>query len=67
MSTVDALDFALNKVYDIRRWHVLRICQRFFTNEFFINKIFWAISTWLLTSTSDLQPSTAIVNQLPGQ
>ena len=28
--------------------------------------IFIFLSTWLLTSSGDLQPSTAIANQLPG-
>ena len=33
-----------------------------------LTAIFIFLSTWLLiTSSSDLQPSTAIVNQLPGQ
>ena len=31
-----------------------------------LTAIFILLSTWLLTSTSDLQPSTAIANQLPG-
>ena len=31
----------------------------------FFNHNFIFLSTWLLTSTSDLQPSTAISNQLP--
>ena len=29
--------------------------------------IFILVSTWLLTSTSDLQPNMPIANQLPGQ
>ena len=36
----------------------------------FLTAIFILLSTWLLiiitTSTSDIQPSTAIANQLPG-
>ena len=32
-----------------------------------LTTIFIFLSTWLLTSTSDLQPSTAIANQLLGQ
>ena len=32
-----------------------------------INKQLWLIINTMLSSTSDLQPSTAIANQLPGQ
>ena len=59
--------------------HVLRVCKlnylilnylrliyaQFLTS--FLTTIFIFLSTWLITTISDLQPSTAIANQLPGQ
>ena len=38
-----------------------------FVYELFIYEIIFLLLGYVITSTSDLQPSTAIANQLPGQ
>ena len=41
--------------------------SKLFGKEKTLITIFILFSTWLLTSTSDLQPHMVIANQLPGQ
>ena len=48
------------------RLNYLRLIYAQFLTSF-STAIFIFLSTWLLTSSSGLQPSTALANQLPGQ